>query len=572
MARYTVENDLGKRITFDWEGTEPPTDSDMEEVFAAAGGAPEKPAYKPPLSPEQQTASITKARQDAVKSLPMGERLAAGVGKGLMDTYAGLGQLATRATDAVGLTDGANKKLTQAYQGERDLYESATQGDVASRVGEIGGNLALGAAIPAGGAAGLVAKAGTKLGGLAGRALASTLGSTSAGLAAEGAALGAAQFAGEGESRAQNAGIGAATGAALPVAGKALKATGTFANKILGKAAQELSGVSEEALRTYGTGFGEGAKSITAASGKQQEIGQKLVKMLDRLDDYLPEKQVVDAALNEMPAVNVANTIKTLGEAQSGGVLKSSRETNAQIKGLIDDLVAAADDQGNIPAAKFREIRIELDELAGDAFGKESNKFVSAVKKARHTMADDLAKTAEASGNPEYAEAMKSMASKFRAADDLKAFLGKSAQTREQRAESFISTLFGKNKEERRKAVQAMGEIFGQDFIQESKLANLAAELGESGKPSLLPRQFTGRAALGPVLSGGLFTGGAGLGAAAIPTALSSPRLAATTLGLADATGRAATRASQALPGTTTQGSRVLGQLLRDEERKRGER
>jgi hypothetical protein len=208
---------------------------------------------------------------------------------------------------------------------------------------------------------------------------------------------------------------------------------------------------------------------------------------------------------------------------------------NEKIAGVIQDLTDAADQSGNIPAVAYREIRKELDQLAVDAFGKESNKFITAVKMARHQMADDLVQTAKASRNTEYVDAMQSMADKLRKADDLKAFLGKSAQTREQRAESFISTLFGKNKEERQKAVTAMGEIFGEDFIQQSKLASLAAELGEGGKPSILPRQFTGRSALGPILSGGIIATGGGAGSV-IPMALSSPRLSSLALGAADAT------------------------------------
>lgn len=37
MKKYTVQNqETGKKVTFQWEGEEPPTDSDIEEVFAAA--------------------------------------------------------------------------------------------------------------------------------------------------------------------------------------------------------------------------------------------------------------------------------------------------------------------------------------------------------------------------------------------------------------------------------------------------------------------------------------------------------------------------------------------------------
>lgn len=541
MPRYTAKNDAGRKVTFEWDGQDAPTDADMEEIFAASSSPTGKTGYVPPLSPEQQAANVTKAQQEAVKSLPWGERFAGGVGKGLMDTYAGVGQLATKATDALGITEGASDRITKSYGAERDLYNKATQGDVASRVGEVGGNLALGALVPMGGAAGVAAKGGVKLGGTLGKVMASRVGSMAAGGALEGAAMGGTQFAGEGDSRTQNAMLGGALGGALPLAGKATvetaKVAGKWGNKLLGKAAEEFSGVSEEALRTYGTGLGDGAKKIREAAGTQHDIGQKLVNMLDKLDDYLPEKEIVDKALNEMPPVNVTKTLETLEGAKSGGVLKSSRDVNEKIAGLVDDLRAATDEAGNIPAQAYREIRKELDVLAGDAFGKESNKFISAVKQARHQMADDLVKTAEASGNPEYIDAMQSMAKKLQTADNLKSFLGKSAQTREQRAESFVSTLFGKNKEERQKAVQAMGEIFGQDFIEQSKLAHLAAELGEGGKPSLLPRQFTGRSALGPVFSGGLIAAGGGP-LSAIPTALSSPRLSSLALGATDAAGR----------------------------------
>lgn len=39
MAKYTVQNPQGKKVTFEWTQPEPPTDADMEEVFAAAGSA-----------------------------------------------------------------------------------------------------------------------------------------------------------------------------------------------------------------------------------------------------------------------------------------------------------------------------------------------------------------------------------------------------------------------------------------------------------------------------------------------------------------------------------------------------
>jgi hypothetical protein len=329
----------------------------------------------------------------------------------------------------------------------------------------------------------------------------------------------------------------AAAGAALPVVAKGVGMAVHGGNKLLGRLAQEFSGVSEEALRTHGAGFGQGAKDLAAAAGKQHEIGQKLVKVLDNLDDYLPEKHLVDQALHEMPPVPVTNTIKVLEQAKTGGVLSSSRAVNDKIDGLISDLTNKADQDGNIAAPVFRQIRKEIDGLIGDSFGKESGAYVNALKQSRYQMADDLVKSAESSGNPDYVDAMKSMSQKLQVADKLKSFLGKSAQTRDTRAESFVSTLFGKNKTDRQEAVKAMEQLFGGDFTAEAKLANLAAELGPEGKAGLLPRQFTGRAALGPTVAalGGHFVNPV---AGAPALALSSPRLAAGMLSGADAVDR----------------------------------
>jgi hypothetical protein len=356
--------------------------------------------------------------------------------------------------------------------------------------------------------------------------------------------------------------------AALPGVGAAVGAGARAGNKLLGKLAAELSGVSEEALRMHGSGFGPAAKELQAAAGKQHEIGSRLVNALDNLDDFLPEKDVVNQALQEMPGVNVTNTIQRLQTAKTGGALSSSRATNAKIDELVSDLTGAADQTGNIPAAKFREIRKEIDDLVGDAFGKESGKYVTALKEARHQMADDLATTAEASGRPEYVEAMRAMAQKLRKADDLKAFLGKSAQTREQRAESFISTLYGKNKEERRKAVAAMGEIFGEDFLADAKLTNLAAELGPEGKAALMPRQFNGRSLLGPLAGGALGYSVGGQEGGAVGLALGSPRLAGMAL---DASGGLARDLSRpALQKTLAGAGRAAARpWFRDEDQNR---
>ncbi len=368
-------------------------------------------------------------------------------------------------------------------------------------------------------------------GGLAGAAGLKGLGAVSAAAGGEGLASAAAN---QGENIAQgkaidplSAGIETGLSAALPGAGKLVGLAAKGTNKFLGRLAQELSGISEEALRTYGTGLGQGAKDLAAQAGKQDEIGKKLVNVLDNLDDYLPEKQIVDAALEKMPPVNAQNAIAALEASKTPGRLKSTRASNQKIEEMISDIRSLGGESGMVPAADFRALRKDIDAEIGDAFGKESGAYVTALKKARGQMAADLVETAKETGNPEYVSAMQSMAKKIQTADDLKRFLGKSASTREQRAESFIANLHGKNKTERQKVVAQMGELFGDDFLAESKMAHLAAEFGESGSPGLLPKQTTGRALLGGGLGVGAGFLGGGVPGAAVGFALSSPRLSA---------------------------------------------
>ena len=147
-------------------------------------------------------------------------------------------------------------------------------------------------------------------------------------------------------------------------------------------------------------------------------------------------------------------------------------------------------------------------------------------------MAESLTETAEQSGNPQYAEAMRSMANKMRIIDDLKGYIGKSEQARNRKIQGFIDNLFGKNKEDAQRVISELGEVLGNDFIQESKLARLAGELGPEGVPGLTPRQPTGRSGFGlgagaSQLAAGLGTGNLPLAASGVGTlGLTSPRAA----------------------------------------------
>lgn len=325
------------------------------------------------------------------------------------------------------------------------------------------------------------------------------------------------------------AAVEVAAGAAIPYAFKGIGMAAHFQNKVLGRLAQGFSGSSEEALRKFGFGFGQGAKDLSEAAGKQDEIGGRLVKMLNNLDEHIPEAKDIDKILPNIPDVSIENSVNSLRAAKKGGTFSESKAVNEKIDNKIAELQAAADPDGYIPAARFRNIRKEVDQLVGDSFGKESGDYVGALKGVRHQMAEDLVASADASGVPEYADKMRSLAQKYKAADKLEQFLGKSAQTREARQESFVANLFGKNKKDRVRAVQGIQDLFGGDFLNDAKNAHLAAQLGEDGRASLLPTQSTGRALLG-VAAAPLTAGGS--------LALTSPRLAAGALATSGAIDR----------------------------------
>lgn len=270
----------------------------------------------------------------------------------------------------------------------------------------------------------------------------------------------------------------------------------SFGNKLLGRFAQELSGVSEEALRKAGTKAGR--EALESAAGSQREIGKKILATLDDYDKFLPEKQAIDNALDNMGNIDGKKIIDALKKHKVGSKLKQSKAANESIQQMIDDVAASVGKDGKISPKEAIQLRREIDDVIGDAFGKgDSGKFVNAAKSARNEIKNALLESAELSGNTEYAEAMKTLAKKMDLQDRLKGFVGKSKNTQEERIQGFVDNLFGKNKENRQDVIRDLGELFGEDFLEESKLARLASELGPEGKASLIPRQSTGRAFIG---------------------------------------------------------------------------
>jgi hypothetical protein len=93
---------------------------------------------------------------------------------------------------------------------------------------------------------------------------------------------------------------------------------------------------------------------------------------------------------------------------------------------------------------------------------------------------------------------MKSYAAKLDKLDDVKKMIGSGSNaSREDRAASLLRRASNEEGETaRKKLLQGLDDIFGEDFSRNTKLATLADALGPKGKATAFPRQTTGRALL----------------------------------------------------------------------------
>jgi len=469
---------------------------------------------------ENKTREMVGNMPSFVKS---GLSFASGLSKGV------LGGLAEKGTSALlkATTDIPNDQIESGIRGI--LGKLQEDAPISNVVGEIGAFAA-----PSG-IAGKAGKIGIKAGQKAVGIGAKTLGKKLLGAGIEGATTGLISGGlrggvGEvGEDMSIKRGLksGAIEMAVGGLSGVASKAIGTGLKEAASRISSGLTGVSREALDVAGTKAGR--ESLKSASGRQQEIGEDLVDLVDNYYEVLPEREIIDNALENMPNVKTKNVIDALENAKP-----KTAGTTAAKKAIvaIDQQIEILKDFGEaVPATEFRALRGQFDEAIGEAFNTDGGTgLIKALKKARGVMAKDLVETAEASGKPEFAEAMKTLSNKLQKRDDVLRFLGKNGKTRDARVESFISNLFGKNKKYRQKAVKELGDLFGKDFLEQSKLTSLAAEFGEEGVPGFLPRQTTGKALLGLGLGAG--AGGAAFGdersstGALIGASLTSPKIA----------------------------------------------
>jgi hypothetical protein len=265
------------------------------------------------------------------------------------------------------------------------------------------------------------------------------------------------------------------------------------ANTLLKKYVPEVAGPSLEALQTAGTK--EGRTALKEASGKSYQLGGEILSDIQNIDSKLPNAQKVQAIVKGLPPSKPDALITKLTEGKYGEDTALANDYAKEVNKAIDEMKqgivnVANKNNGTLPAPFLRDLKISLDDEVAKEFGKDSSPIVSIKKQLRHTIADELVNSADASGHPEYADMMKDYRTKLQLADQLKSYLGKNP-------ESFVNNLFGANKTQRQEAVKALGEIFGKDYLEQSKMVRLAKELGPSGETTWLPTATTGRSLLG---------------------------------------------------------------------------
>lgn len=383
-----------------------------------------------------------------------------------------------------------------------------------------------------------------------------------------------------GKELATEAGISAAIPGGMSTLGGIAKGV----NQGLGKLASELSLVSEETLRKWGTGLGKGAKELKEVSNSQHKIGGKILDAIENFDDYIPEKAIVDDAIKNMPNIELANTVKAIqseidkipsnsysgvktklknlmkdvtGEKQlpdvnirMAGSAKEGKKFDImgqEIRGTDSNIASTSRKvKGDIihdkdrTAKDFKNLRSFTDKMVN--WGDEGSSYLNdALKNIRGVMKKDLIETAEKSGVPEYVTAMKGWSDKLKIKDDFLDELGKTSKSRKKKIGQFTSTIFGKNKEHRQKVLGDIGEILGVDFLKDAKLLQMSGEIvsEKTGRSKILPNITTGYK-LAPIVAGLAAGGGniidkplAVLGGTLVAS-LSSPAIASKVLTATD--------------------------------------
>ena len=315
-----------------------------------------------------------------------------------------------------------------------------------------------------------------------------------------------------------------------PVAAGLSRAPGAVAD-MTERGAGTLSGVPGHELAAIGpfgmSDYGRTVSKIAKNPNAAHDLGQVVVDRVKNFDQYLPNAAAVDKMVANLPPIDANQIISALERSRPKLMVgASAKSASTKIDELISDVSKLTAQDGTVPASLARQIKQTFDAEVGDAFGKESSAYISALKNGRHDIAKALESAAERSGVPEYKQAMQDYTRRLGALDKVTARLGGDEATMRGRVESYISNLGGANKTEARKAFAELADIMGEDFAAQAQAIATAKKAMPQGSLPIFPTHTTGRSILGLNAAIAAASGG-GSALAAIPLAtLSSPLLA----------------------------------------------
>lgn len=320
-------------------------------------------------------------------------------------------------------------------------------------------------------------------------------------------------------------GVGAVAKAAAPIISNAAKGTSTA----VAGAVEQLTGTSAKALRASNVN----GKEIQRAFGTEGDIGRDLVDFLQSSKSKLPEQKLAEELLPQLPAINATKVINYLRGIKPG--IDPSLDSKVGILHEWADRIQNST-QGNltqVPATAMRDIVNQIQASVEEQYGKDSPFLATHLKNASRIARMSIVDAAKAEGGEvgqTYINLMEKTAQKVGTLKFIRKQLGSSADMQQRNSQSFISNLFGKNKEVIRSRMAQLDSEFGTNFMELAQNANLAQQLGKGGKPSALSNLGTGKAALGTVT--GAVTGGTP--GAIVGALASSPRAGAAIIGASD--------------------------------------
>ena len=406
--------------------------------------------------------------------------------------------------------------------------------------------------LPAGGAAGVAAKSLPKLQQL------STL--TGIGLAEGLVGAGTSQIervTGGEEFQPGQFALETGVSAAVPFGQKLIGGLIRGGNKLFGKIASEATGIPEEALKAFAKKGGP--QALKKAAGTELEIGLEVLDVMKNFDDFIPERQLVKEALQEMPPINLAD-LKIFIERQKIKPIKGfkiskadkavNNELNELINRFTDDPLKST--KGFIdPTTKeisFREVakNVPLDkEVAAVNYKKFRQSIDRGINykkiheiggsdilnnkmfKIRTYMKNKLiesAKIADPNGTLGYEDGMNAWSEKLRLVESLDDVLGGKLVNQQQKAANLIGNIYSKSNKVKFRLIKKLDDITNKNFLGRSALAEMAEKLGPEGVPGILPPQRTGASLKG--IAAGSATGSPLLG-----FGVSSPRAASAGIG-----------------------------------------